>query len=273
MPGIPHAEELWTSNAGMTFQLASGSSFVIQIAGATVATFGASGPVYPTGAQISYPAGTVAAPSFAFTGDLDTGIYRIGANNLGVAVNGAKVLDVGTAGLGVTGTLTPTGQTILPAGTVGAPSAVFAGSLTTGWYQSAADRFDFAASGTAAARLDANGLDVVARITVGNGTVASPSLNFRNDGDNGLYYIGANDWAMAVGGAIVQEMTTTGIVVTGNVWHGAVSAFGTTQPVSAAVFKVGTAPVGAVTTSGAIYTDGTVMKKIIANGTASNIET
>jgi hypothetical protein len=40
--------------------------------------------------------GTAAAPAYAFGGDADTGLYRIGANNLGVAVNAAKVLDICT---------------------------------------------------------------------------------------------------------------------------------------------------------------------------------
>lgn len=53
--------------------------------------------------------GTVALPSFTFTSDVDTGLYRIGANNLGVTANGAKVLDIGTTGLGVTGVVTTTG--------------------------------------------------------------------------------------------------------------------------------------------------------------------
>lgn len=48
--------------------------------------------------------GTVGAPGVA-VGELDCGIYRIGTNNLGIAVNGAKVLDIGTTGLGVTGIL------------------------------------------------------------------------------------------------------------------------------------------------------------------------
>lgn len=38
--------------------------------------------------------GTVAAPSISFLADQDTGIYRIGANNIGVAAGGAKVLDI-----------------------------------------------------------------------------------------------------------------------------------------------------------------------------------
>lgn len=53
------------------------------------------------------------------------------------------------------------------------------------------------------------------------------------------------------------------------------ATFASTQPVGAAVFQSSgaTAPVGAITTGGAIYTDGTTMKKIIAAGTASDIQT
>lgn len=47
--------------------------------------------------------GTVGAPAYSFSGDTDSGLYRIGANNLGVAVNGAKVLDIATTGLTVVG--------------------------------------------------------------------------------------------------------------------------------------------------------------------------
>ncbi|MEA2937723.1 MAG: hypothetical protein QOC56_1227 [Alphaproteobacteria bacterium] len=58
-----------------------------------------------TTAQAKFSPGSAAAPSITFNGDADTGFYRIGANNIGVAVNGAKVLDVSTTGLGVTGIL------------------------------------------------------------------------------------------------------------------------------------------------------------------------
>lgn len=71
----------------------------------------------------------------------------------------------------------------------------------------------------------------------------------------------------------VGQVKSVGLRITGNVEHGAVSAFATTEPVSAATFKTGTAPAGAVTTSGGVFTNGTVMRKIIADGTASNIET
>jgi hypothetical protein len=50
--------------------------------------------------------GTVSEPSHAFTNDTDSGLYRIGANNLGVAAGGSKILDVGAAGVSVSGILT-----------------------------------------------------------------------------------------------------------------------------------------------------------------------
>jgi microcystin-dependent protein len=53
--------------------------------------------------------GTAAAPSHTFGSDPDTGAYRIGANNYGIAVGGAKVLDVATTGLDVTGTVNSSG--------------------------------------------------------------------------------------------------------------------------------------------------------------------
>jgi len=55
--------------------------------------------------QIYLDNGAAGTPSLTFDSDDDTGLYRIGANNIGVAANGAKVLDIATTGLGVTGTL------------------------------------------------------------------------------------------------------------------------------------------------------------------------
>jgi hypothetical protein len=55
-------------------------------------------------------AGTVAAPGLILESETGTGLYRIGANNHGYAVSGAKVLDISSTGLGVTGSVTTTGN-------------------------------------------------------------------------------------------------------------------------------------------------------------------
>ena len=61
----------------------------------------------------------------------------------------------------------------------------------------------------------------------------------------------------------------------GNLGTGASSvAFATTQPTMSHIFDgAGTAPAGAIVTSAAIFASTTVLRKIIADGTVSNIET
>lgn len=54
---------------------------------------------------------------------------------------------------------------------------------------------------------------------------------------------------------------------------GTPGAFASTQPTNTLVLKTGTAPAGAITTSVGLFTDGTTMKKIIADGTASDVQT
>jgi len=68
-------------------------------AGAMTATLSATALVLNTGVQISAPSGTAAAPAYTFTGDLDVGMYRIGANSLGFAVNGLIAANFSTTQL------------------------------------------------------------------------------------------------------------------------------------------------------------------------------
>jgi hypothetical protein len=58
-----------------------------------------------------------------------------------------------------------------------------------------------------------------------------------------------------------------------NVRVGTISAFATTEPTNAIVFKQGTAFAGAIVTSGGLQSSATVVTKIIAAGTVSNVET
>lgn len=55
--------------------------------------------------------GTAALPGMAFSGDPDTGVFRAGANILGLAVNGAERARVTTAGMQITGLVSGTAVT------------------------------------------------------------------------------------------------------------------------------------------------------------------
>ncbi len=82
----------------------SGASSITGILVISAALTVSSGGITLTAGVYTSPVGSVGAPAIAFVGDLDSGLYWIGANNIGIAVNGAKVLDIATIGLSVTGT-------------------------------------------------------------------------------------------------------------------------------------------------------------------------
>ena len=126
---------------------ASANVLGVSVAGTSRATFTATGmtvtgTITPSG-SVHGANGTAANPSLSFASDQDTGLYRIGANNIGVAVNGAKVLDVGTGGLVVDSIAANAATNLTLAGGTAGSSAVkvtnttAATSTTTGSLQTA----------------------------------------------------------------------------------------------------------------------------------------
>lgn len=61
---------------------------------------------YVSRGQFETPDGTVGAPSLTFTSDTDTGLYRIGANSMGVSANGANIATFASTGVAIQGTTT-----------------------------------------------------------------------------------------------------------------------------------------------------------------------
>lgn len=66
--------------------------------------------------QIKGFSGSVAAPGYAWSNDLDTGLYRIGANNVGISCGGAKALDIAATAASVPGTFTSGGALTVTTG-------------------------------------------------------------------------------------------------------------------------------------------------------------
>jgi microcystin-dependent protein len=122
--------------AGATITAAGHNQNWSDIAAEMTNSVAADGQTTMTG-PLKAASGTVAAPGITFGSDTDSGIYRIGSNNLGVAVNGAKVLDVATTGATVTGDLEASGSvkqngfSLLPVGLGPLPWSGL--SAPTGW--------------------------------------------------------------------------------------------------------------------------------------------
>lgn len=117
--------------------------------------------------------GTESLPGFAFAGDTGSGLYRIGAGNLGLAIAGVKLLDYSAGALAVTGTLSVSGAIT---GNASTATAWATGRAMTGDVTSAA--FDgTAAIPTTLATVNGNvGAFTNASITVnGKGLITSAS--------------------------------------------------------------------------------------------------
>ena len=146
-----------------------------------------------------------------------------------------------TAGTGISisngaGSITITatdGNITLDDGTAAAPSLNFTNEPTTGLFRASANVMGFAVNGTSRATMTTTGLTVAGTITptgsvhAAAGSVGNPSLAFNSDQDTGLFSIGANNLGVAVGGAKVLDVASTGLTVTG-----ALGATSLTSPAS-----------------------------------------
>jgi len=155
-----------------------------------------SDPVFtatPSLTSVTVAAGTVGTPAVNFTGDTDCGLYHIGTNEIGLAVNGTKLVDIGTASVAVTQPL------YLPDGLVGTPAMTFSADTDTGIYRVGSNDFAFAAGGSKIAEFTGSIASFSVPVSTGNGGSASAtSYNFGTAG-TGLYG-GSGSVSIAVAG-------------------------------------------------------------------------
>jgi hypothetical protein len=134
-----------------------------------------------------------------------------------------------------------------------------------GWrWDGANSRLDVDVDGTTVARFDDSTNDLTLTtnglgVTAGGVTITAGGLTVTA----GDAVVTAGDLSVTAGDAHV---------VAQNLYMGAETAFATTEPTSAVIFKVGTAAAGAIVTSSALFATATILRKIIADGTVSNVE-
>ena len=132
--------------------------------------------------------GTAAAPAWSFAEDSDSGLYRVAANELALAVGGAKVLDIGANGVGALD------------GTEGAPSFTFSDDVDSGLFRVGDDNLGISVGGSKAFEIGIGGVGTV------DGTEAAPSYVFQDDPDTGVYRVADDTLGISVGGSKVIEV-------------------------------------------------------------------
>lgn len=162
--------------------------------------------------------GTAADPDFSFTGDTDTGMYRISANVLGIAVAGAEAARYTSGGFTTVGYVAA-GTQFRGLGTDGATAPSFAWDvdLDTGMYRVGSDTVGWACAGAEAARLTASGLTTVGWTTStlfrvsSSDSASAPGHTWSGDTNTGFFSAGADAIGVTVGGTQIARFDAAGM--------------------------------------------------------------
>ena len=193
-------------------------------------------------------AGTAAAPQYSFSADADSGMYRIGADNLGFSVGTAKRLDLADTSLGLTsGTTAMELRLFEPSGS---------GTNYTGFKAQAMAANPIytlpAASGTAGQALTWNASDILTWSTpAGTGDVVGPASATDNalvrfDGITGKL-IKNSDWTLSNATGNLTGAGTT-LLAAGSV---SLPAYSFTADTTTGLYRVGASQIG-ITTGGTL---------------------
>lgn len=142
------------------------------------------------------------APVFAIPSDTNTGMYSVGADDLGFSTGGTLRFDISTTAF--TGTLPWRGQD----GTNAAPAYSFSGDTDTGIYRVGANTGGLSAGGTVIAQWNASGIFAF-NAFLNDGTLSAPGLAFNSDTDSGWYRPTSNYIAATVGGVFAGGFRNT----------------------------------------------------------------
>lgn len=155
--------------------------------------------------------GSVGAPGVSFAGDVNTGLYRIGADDMALSTGGTKRLEIGSAGAVTIST--PTSGTALTINGVSGGTAISIGDGTVSSLITTAG--PSLQIGTASSHDLSIYTNNTTRLVVGattgqlqhvDGSASTPSLSFINDTDTGFYRDTANQIGIALGGATAGQI-------------------------------------------------------------------
>lgn len=148
--------------------------------------------------------GTVAIPAYTFGSDIDTGMFRAGANDLRFAVGGVANLQILAAQVAA---LVPYTNAD---GSAGTPSFSFFNDPDIGMYRAGVNSLGLSAGGTAFA-VGTNtvfSLQSAIQFQTDIGSAGTPSHSFFSDTDTGIYRGGANVLSFTTGGVLAGLFDT-----------------------------------------------------------------
>jgi hypothetical protein len=136
-------------------------------------------------------------PSFTFTSDPDTGMYRKADNTIGFSRASVEMMSVGT-------NVTITNDLRVGDGDAVSPSLTFGSDTTTGLYYSNTNEMSVATGGVQAFVFGPSANVAANPIQFFSGSVDAPSITFFTDEDTGMYRSGTDEVTITCAGANVM---------------------------------------------------------------------
>jgi hypothetical protein len=138
--------------------------------------------------------GSLFSPSYSFSNDSDTGMYRTGSDSLGLVTGGADQLVI-------TSTESTFNNPIRSVdGSSASPTYSFTSDSNTGMYLNAADSLSLATGGNDQLVITSTESTFNNPIRSVDGSSASPTYSFTSDSDTGMYLNAADSLSLATGG-------------------------------------------------------------------------
>lgn len=156
--------------------------------------------------------GSVANPSYTFSGEPKSGWYRKGTNLLGLTINGTNFWTFDGAGAIIASS--GTDIIYMADGSATLPAYTFNAQQDLGIYRAGANLLGFSVGGILRWSLNTSaewiGNHSGAKIFNGDGTLASPGYNWNADQNTGIYRPDADTMGMSAGGVLVGLFSSTG---------------------------------------------------------------
>lgn len=224
--------------------------------------------------QAAAPNGTSVAPSYSFSGDLDTGIYHSGANVLDFTTAGVAKWEMDSNGL--LAAQVGGGRVInASSGTVGAPAYSFSADGTTGIYYTPTSKLNFGTAGANRLTMDATSGSVFSGV-VSISSMATTTIHHTATGDS--YRDSAESLTSTIRYVIdtfqIIADTTHGLSIPNNVQFFPVSAdqYGSGTGVIA-IGNASSAPSTNPSNGGVLYAQSGALKYRGSSGTVTTIAT
>lgn len=214
------ADNLAATTGGTQRLLVNGSGLRVTGYVSTTGVIDAGAAIY------GYQGDSVTAPGYTWSGDTNTGMYWVGADQIGLTVGGIQQLLVRSSGIVVSGSVLVNNV----GDTAAAPSYSWSGDTNTGFYWVASDQIGVTTGGTQRVLVNSSGLTVTGRVsTTGlidaggqiygyqGDSVTAPGYTWSGDTHTGMYWVGNDQIGLSVGGVQQMLIRATGVVVSGSV--------------------------------------------------------